>query len=209
MTLSDFDWSYLRRYTLWPAISTVTAVLALVAAYVLHGDRLAEYQDLSSSQYAMHEDYDALVTQRRIVDRYHRRYKQFDDNGFIGQESRLDWVESLRLSAATLALPSFNYSIEPQLAVTVPAIMSSGGAELRLRVSRTQLELNLLHELDLLRFFDELQRRAPGLLAVDGCTLEHIGDVRGAPGEPNLAATCVVEIYSVATADVANEGFET
>ena len=206
MTLSDFDWAYLRRYTLWPGVTAGSAVLALAVAYLVHVDRLAEYQDLSSSQYAMHESYDALVTQRRIVDQYHRRYKQFDDNGFIGRESRLDWVESLRLSASSLELPSLSYSIEPQLAVTVPAVMSAGGAELRLRVSRTQLELNLLHEMDLLRFFDALQRQAPGLLTVDSCSVEHVGDIRNAHGEPNLAATCVVEIYSVATADTNSEG---
>ena len=206
MTRFEFDWPYVRRHTMRPVFSAAIAVVALAGALWGHDYQLARYNELTAHRNAVHQDYDALVQQRRIVDRYHRRYQHFDDMGFIGRESRLDWVETLRVTADELSVPRLSYTIEPQIEVIPPVQSVLGGEAPQIHASKVQLELGLLHELDLLRFFDELQASAPGLIKVDRCELSWEAEPGGpVNSETNLSASCAVQLYSVITSDVGRE----
>lgn len=206
MTRFEFDWPYLRRHTVRPVLSAVVGAIALIAALWAHDYQRARYDELAANRNAVHEDYDALVHQRRLVDRYHRRYQRFDDLGFIGRESRLDWVETLRMAANGLAVPRLSYAIEPQIEVVPPVQSVLGGEDLQIRASKVQLELGLLHELDLLRFFDDLQAHAPGLIKVDRCELSwEVEPGSRVNTDTNLSASCAVQLFSVITSDVDRE----
>lgn len=198
----DIDFVYVRRYTLRPVLSALVAVIALVAATWIHGIRVEEFSQFAANHETVHDDYDALVFQRRLVERYHKRYERYHELGFIGRESRLDWIETLRTTAETLELPHVSYAIEPQLAALAPVGSVVDVGNIQVHVSRAQLEMGLIHELDLLRFFDELQAAAPGLIRVDDCALTWLADTQPAsPAEPNLSAMCSVKIFSVITPD--------
>ena len=202
----EIDWPYVRRHTLRPALSALVALVFLAIAMWLHDKQERRFNELSTSHNAVHEDYDALVYQRRLVDRYHRRYERFHNLGFVGRESRLDWVETLRSTSNELNLPRVSYSIEPQLEVIPPVSSVLGGEEIQLRASKVQLEMGLLHELDLLRFFDTLQVNAPGLLKVDKCELAWQAESGArASNDVNLSAICAIQLYSVITSDVSGD----
>jgi len=205
MKRSDLEWAFVRRYTLRPGLCAIIAAVSLAAAMWVHDGQYSRVSELTSNQAVMHQDYDALMEQKRLVNRYHRSYQRYQELGFIGRESRLDWVESLRLASTALALPPVNYSIEPQLSVIAPVNSPMTDDDVQIRVSQLQLEMGLVHELDLLRFFDELQKQAPGLIKVDHCELVLTGNGSGAAGEANLSANCAIQIYSVITTDVGNE----
>lgn len=203
MTRFEFDWPYVRRHTMRPVLTAVIAVLALLGAVWAQDYQQARYDELAAHRSAVHQDYDALVQQRRIVDRYHRRYQRFDELGFIGRESRLDWVETLRVTADKLSVPRLSYAIEPQVHVIPPVQSVLGGGDLQIRASSVQLELGLLHELELLRFFDALQASAPGLIQVKSCELSWEIEPGGRAGtDTNLSASCAAQLYSVITSDV-------
>ncbi len=203
----EFDWPYVRRHTLRPVTSAIAAIVALGGALYLHSYHEQRHDELAANHSAVQEDYDALVHQRQIVDRYHRRYQRFDELGFIGRESRLDWVETLRTTANSLSLPRLSYAMEPQVDVVPPVRSVLGGENLRIRTSKVQLELGLLHEVDLLRFFDELQVEAPGLIKVDRCEMTWEADPGGRlRSDANVSATCNVQLFSAITSDVGGEG---
>lgn len=203
MNRFEFDWRYILRYTLLPVVTAVVAIALLGVSVWLHGEQETVYEQITINQGVMHEDYDALVYRRRLVDRYHRRYEQFHELGFIGAESRLDWVETLRETSVGLTLPRVSYAIEPQLRVVAPVESIMAGEDIQIYLSRLSLEAGLLHELDLLRFVDELQRKAPGLIKVDRCNLAWQAERKeelsvGA----NILADCSLLIFSVVTSDV-------
>ena len=203
MTLSDFDWGFIRRHTLVPALSALVMVLAFVGSVWVYGQQQEKHTQITANQEVMHEDYDTLVYRRRLVDRYHRRYEDFFDLGFVGKESRLDWIETLRETSVDLTLPRVSYAIEPQLQVVAPVESILAGEDIQIHLSRLQLEVGLLHEIDLLRFFDELQRNAPGLIKVDKCTMTWQGErAAGLAVGANILADCAIQIYSVVTSDV-------
>ena len=201
----DVDWPYIRRHTLLPGLSLLASVLVLLLSLWVNARHEQLYAEMSANRAAMHQDYDTLVHQRRLIDAYHRRYRQFGDLGFVGRESRLDWVETLRTTSSGLVLPRVSYAIEPQLDVLPPVTSALGGDNLQIRVSRLQLELGLLHELDLLRFFDALQAQAPGFIKVDSCALVFDGEQDARSNDANISANCDAQIYSVITSDVDSE----
>lgn len=203
MSRSEFDWRYVLRFTLLPLITATAAMAVLGVSVWLHGEQETLHTQISANQGAMHEDYDALIYRRRLVDRYHRRYEQFYEVGFVGRESRLDWVETLRETSVDLILPRVSYAIEPQLKVVAPVESIMAGEDIQIHLSRLALEAGLVHELDLLRFIDELQRNAPGLIKVDRCDLTWQADrAEKLSAGANILADCSILIFSVVTSDV-------
>lgn len=203
----EFDWSYIRQHTLIPAATLGIAVLALLASAVLENSQFEYHEQLVANQLVMQEDYSSLIYRRRIVDRYHRRYQQFSELGFVGMESRLDWIETLRETSNELTLPRVSYVMEPQLRAVAPVQSILAGEDISIHVSKLELEMGLVHELDLLRFIDELQEKAPGLIKVDACDLNwQQGEEDRLRAEPNILASCSVEIFSVITSDVVDGG---
>ena len=145
----DVDWQYLRRDLAVPLVTAAVAIVLLaLSAWFVHVQEDG-YSRISVDQDTVNADYDALVVRKRLVDRYHRRYERFRNQGFIGVENRLEWIETLRLAAEDLDLPNLAYSLEPQLAAISPVPSTSASAEAQLFVSRLELEIGLLHEVDL------------------------------------------------------------
>lgn len=207
MSPHEFDWAYVRKYSLIPLLTAVGAIILLLAAMYYQRVQEELHSQLSTNHAAMQQDYDALIYRRRIVERYHRRYQQFSDLGFVGMESRLDWIETLRGTALGLTLPRVSYLIDPQLKVIAPVESILASDNVSIHVSKLELEMSLVHELDLLRFVDELQQQAPGLIKVDRCDMRWQGDVtQPATAAPNILASCKLQIFSIITADVVMEG---
>lgn len=206
MTAFEFDWAYMRRSTLVPAICAAVAIIVLAAAYWFHNDQWQRFSRLNANNTAIQEDYDALVYRRELVNLYHRRYLQFREIGFVGRESRLDWLEALRTITTQLTLPRVSYAIEPQLRAVAPVESIMAADDIQVFQSSLELQIGLLHELDLLRFFDELQSKAPGLIKVDSCDLAwQAGQQDALRAEANILAGCSIKIFSVTTSDVVVE----
>jgi len=204
--VKSFDWSFILRDTMRPLLSAGVAVAALAVVAWLHSGQQQQFSSYSADYRTVRNDFDQLIAEQRMVERYQRRYDRFKQLGFVGPESRLDWIETLRTTSEALSLPRVNYSIEPQLEVDPPVKSSRRLDDMEIRVSRAQLQLGLNHEGDLLRFFDELQRQAPGLIKVDECDLSWQADMSVAlAAGNNLAASCSLQIYSVITSEISRE----
>ena len=201
----DIDWHYLGRDLAVPLVTTAVAIVLLLASGLFVRVQEDGYSRISIDKDAVNADYDALVVRKRLVDRYHRRYERFWNRGFIGEENRLEWIETLRLAAEDLELPNLAYSLEPQLAVVPPVPSSSVKADAQVFVSKLELEIGLLHEIDLLRLFDALQTRAPGLVKADRCSLLRQAE-QGArtSSDPNIVANCSLAMFSIVTPDVSD-----
>jgi len=204
--VNSLDWPFILRNTMRPLLSAAIALVALVVVMWMHSEQQQQLSSYSASYRTVRNDFDQLIAEQRMVERYQRRYDRFKESGFVGPESRLDWIETLRTTTEALALPRVSYSIEPQLEVDPPVKSGRNSNDMQIRVSRAQLQLGLNHEGDLLRFFDELQQQAPGLIKVDECDLSWQADMSvGLVAGNNLAASCSLQIYSVITSEYSSE----
>ena len=207
MKSAKTDWRYILTGTFRPGLSLGVAILLLGGSLWFFNQQAQRYEIYSSNHEAIHEDYDALVYRRRLVERYYQRYTELQDLGFVGRENRLDWIETIRLAARGLDLPNVSYSLEPQLEVVRPVDTASPSAEIQIYLSKLELEIGLVHELDLLRFFGRLEREAPGLMKIDRCEMTRSTTApQELAAETNIVANCSLMMFSVITSDILPEG---
>ncbi len=121
---------------------------------------------------------------------YAREYASLVDYKIIGGEQRLDWMEGLSKMRSGQYVVDFKYTIAPQQSYTPNPALDLGNYELKL--SGLNLQLDLLHEMQLIKFFDALRSNIRGWFIIDHCTLERSG--ANTPGEvssaPQLKAEC-------------------
>lgn len=124
-------------------------------------------------------------------------YRRLKDLHIIGEERRLDWVDSIQRIRVNRELLDVRYRIEPRKILrSIPA--KPGTVDFN--TSTMKLELALLHEGDLLAFLDDLRDAGNAYVAVRQCTVQRSGSAAppGAPTlTPRLRAECQIDLITV------------
>jgi len=125
-------------------------------------------------------------------------YEQMRQRGIVGEQSRLDWIESIARIKNDRKLFEIRYNFEAQKPLDYPGLVPAGAADFV--VSRLKLDMLLLHEGDLLNFLADLQAGIRAHVSVRNCTVTRI-ERGAAPGattvQPRLRAECQVDLVSV------------
>ena len=125
-----------------------------------------------------------------------QQYRALVARGIIGEEKRLDWVDTITTIKSERRLFNISYSIEPQKQLDYPGF--SAGSGVYFMTSRVRINLQLLHEEDLLNFIDDLAKRSKLYLSVRNCTIQRTE--RGSGGTvlaPRLQADCVFDLITI------------
>lgn len=130
-----------------------------------------------------------VTTERENITKFSPKYQELLARGIVGEERRLDWVESIErirgqqvFSMRYVISPQKNFASAPSLAVK----------NFELKASDMTLELNLLHEGKLQGFLDDLQREAVGFYLVDHCKVDRIAPVVEMRYAPQIKAECLL-----------------
>jgi len=186
MNQSDFE-------ALRTPLLVLLAVLVAGAGAIFYTDRLlaSERQQFLQQQGQLKQAHVRLQKsgdERDIIVLYLDRYRQLERAGFVGEEQRINWLDGLRLANQQADLFGVDYQIGTQRIYPFAAEFNPG--QIELNQSLMQLRFRLLHEGDLLRFFDALARQNAGIFTVDQCLLRRI-DTRGVIRyQPNVNAEC-------------------
>jgi hypothetical protein len=126
--------------------------------------------------------------EKSIIIQYVGKYRQLENAGFIGEEQRINWIDAMRNANARTDLFGVSYEIGAQQPYAHAAELAPGS--IALKQSRMKLDFRLLHEGDLLRFFDALREQGAGLFHLDQCTLRRTETGTTLRYQPNIAANC-------------------
>jgi len=184
-----------------------TAVLTLVAAVTLSvtGVVLSNWKKQDAIALAEHSQRtrDSAASrlaqvdnEKRDIRNFQQRFVELRRRGLIGDERRLEWLDAVRRTQSQLKLPPLSYEIEPQQVVQLEAPLDLG--EYQLLGSRMHLHMELLHELDLFNFFQDLRENS--YVAVQDCSIKRLGVVAGTPGAASLGADCTLNWITLNTA---------
>ena len=121
---------------------------------------------------------------QRNMTAYALEYSMLLQRDAIGNEQRLDWIDGLeRLRRRDLVL-DFKYTIDPQQPYKSPIPLDEGNYQLNR--SNMTLDFKLLHEAQLVNFFNALRTNIKGWYMLDGCIIERIPHNQAANDEPGL-----------------------
>lgn len=190
MKFSSADF-YRLRWSL--AAITLSILLSIIILYSSSKYADATQKDQHTAAAQMNEARNRLDMANQDQENlavFSREYDLLDKNKIIGDEQRLDWVEGLEKLRGQNLVVDFRYNVAPQrIYVPQPAI-DSGNFDIH--YSEMKLQFELLHEGQLLNFFDALRKQVEGHYQLEGCTMLHsdIEEHDATPEMTHLKAEC-------------------
>ena len=191
--------SDLKRLRL-PLAACAALTLAGVACYLAADDYLRETKKLGAAMSAQRAEVQTRLASTNEEEREIRanlqQYQALAARGIVGEEKRLDWIDTITAIKNERRLFGIGYSIEPQKELDYPGFAPGGGV--KFVVSRVKIEIQLLHEEDLLNFIDDLAKRGRSYLSVRACDVQRAD--RGGGGTtlaPRLRASCGFDLIPI------------
>lgn len=186
MRLANSDLPLMRRNMLAAGASVLlsSAMLFGVSQYADQSQR-----DQRSAQILINDAQGHLAAARQDqqnMSAYSDEYGALEERKIIGDEQRLDWIEGLDKLRSQNLVSDFRYHLAPQKSYT--AIPATERGSFDIRYSEMTLQFDLMHEAQLLVFFDALHREIDGRYQLEGCTLQRIA--APTPEAPQLKAEC-------------------
>jgi hypothetical protein len=117
--------------------------------------------------------------------------------GIIGAEQRLEWVERIKAIRSARGLYDLQYEIAPQRPLD-PSIAPGSSGSFEFLSSTMRLQMDLLHEEDLLRLLGDLRGSVHAYVRPQRCTIERIArSVAVRSSGAQLKADCVLDWITI------------
>ena len=122
-------------------------------------------------------------------------YKQLKSLNILGEERRLEWADAVTRIRSQRELLDLTYRVDRQrLLKSLPG--KPGNVDFY--ASTMNVQLDLLHEEDLLRFLTDLRNSGNAYYSVKGCDVRRTGQAAtGTTITPRLRASCEIDLITV------------
>ena len=188
----------LKRLRL-PIAGFVVLVIAGAACAIAADRYLQETKQLQAATAAQRAEIQKRLASANEEEREIRanlqQYQALEARGMVGDENRLDWVDSVTAIKNERRLFNITYAIAPQRPLDYPGFTSD--SDVKFMVSRVKMNLQLLHEEDLLNFIHDLGQRSKPYLSVRSCNVQRSGRGAGTTLSPRLEANCVLDLITI------------
>ena len=187
--MRGFDRRALRGSMVLAAFAVTIGVAVTGAALRFHAEASRGYDREKGRLEAVRSRYRTIDEQKRQIETWLPAYRSLQAAGVIGEERRLEWIETLRAAAARAGLPSLRYRIEPRTPYEAGPGLETGNHGVFSTVVR--IEAGLVHEGDLERLIGALAAADAGLFRIERCSVRRSGpDFVMRAGAINLGAEC-------------------
>jgi len=171
MSFSQSDIPHIK----WSLI-TFLVTLAIGSSMVIIAQKYANqtHRSVRSAQQQLTEARSKLNAARddqENMSTYTKEYSAIQNRGVIGDEQRLNLIEGLDELRGRNVVVDLKYEISPQQAYKPLTTLNTGNFELK--YSPMKLQIELMHEGQLIRFFENLRRDINGWFILEQCSLEH------------------------------------
>jgi hypothetical protein len=182
-----------------PAFAAIVLIGAGVWLIKIAGEARTKAQaQLISAQAERRQNSDRLARiaeEEREVSEKLDVYKQLRRLNIIGEERRLEWADAATRIRNQRELLDLTYRVDRQkLLKSLPGKPGS----VDFFASKMTVQLDLLHEEDLLRFLADLRESGNAYYSVKSCSVRRIGQAStGTTINPRLRANCEIDLVTV------------
>lgn len=187
-----------------PALVLVTAIAIATALTVFSGryqrDMDIEFSTVQASYQQVRTSIQQIAQEEETVVRYIDRYRRIEDTGLVSELDRLGVLEGLNsIRSANLLYPlQIAMNEEVRHPLSYPAEDPLPGVPVNLTETVINVELALLHEVDLLQVLDQIIG-SPGLYQPNQCSW-FLGESDSGsfelPLRPNMRGSCTLRAYN-------------
>ncbi len=183
---------------------SILAALLMVAAggaalYATHQATLQARAAANKAEAKQQEAHNKLMRARDEQAEITAKIGRFGDlaaDGIVGEERRLEWVERIREIRAARRLFDLQYEIAPQRPLDAAAAPGSSGS-FEFLSSTMRLQMDLLHELDLIHFLDDLEHSVSAVVRPERCIVERTGNSGPSGTGALLRAECTLDWITI------------
>lgn len=134
-----------------------------------------------------------------LIDEYETQYLSLVKNNIVGEENRLNWLETIQETANAKGLRSVKYNVSSQRLVEDKTGQHRAQG-LNIYRSDMSLDMKMAHEGDLFSMLNTLHEKAQGLFTVDKCVIENTG-TKTKNSSGGMQAYCDLSWYSFKSAE--------
>lgn len=200
MKRKDIDWKILQGSISIFIISLLMGSSLIAGSWYFESKMMSQYQKDKTQFQVISGKYLAVDEEERLIREYYPRFADLYDQGMLGHEHRLNWIETLRASGEQIKLPALRYEIDSQRQY-IPDFSINAG-RYQIYSSAMKLTLDLLHEGDLLKLFDDLDNMAHGTYNVSRCKLTRTKEtIQQSITSGNISAGCELRWFNIKKSD--------
>ena len=200
MKAEKVDWSVLQGAIITFVISIIISSTLISSTWYYNDKMLAEHNRQKLQFQNISNQYLAVDQEEKYIRQYYPEFIKLYNKGIIGQERRLNWLETLRNAGDIMKLPALRYGIESQSRFTPDYPLNAGSFQIY--SSTMKLNMDLLHEGDLKKLLDTLNTEAAGIYNVSKCTLRRTGEIStDNAGKANVSAECELRWLNIKKAN--------
>jgi hypothetical protein len=191
MKLAPQDWLKLRKSLVGLGLALILVTLLVGAASQKQDDAQAAMDKQQSQLNQARQRYQTSGLEKETIVKYLPVYQRLIQEGFVGEERRIEWVDALRSIHQQHKLFGINYSIGAQEQYQ-PAFALNLGS-FGLYRSTMKLELSMLHEGDLLTLLEALSEKQTTPFMLRQCEIKRVSKVDPDKLAPYFLATCELD----------------
>jgi len=193
MKLEKQDWQRLQ----FAIAMLVVVVIAMIALFSLaqkfsneQENALQQQQNLLNSA---RQRFQSSGKEKQTISEYLPQYQALINKGLIGEERRLEWVDELRKQHQLNKLFSIKYNIGLQEPYKPNFVSNLGGFVLNRSIMT--LDLDMLHEEDILQLTEALSKKDKEVFMLRDCEITRLnaGGVLSSQLIANLHAKCELD----------------
>lgn len=195
MNLSRQDWNKLRYPVIFLGVALICATLFVGYAENRKSEsqQAMELQERQLNQ--ARQRYQSSGQEKETIIKYLPMYRKLIEDGFIGEERRIEWVDGLRTIHQQNKLFGINYTISTQEEYKPTFALNVG--PFTLHRSIMQLELSMLHEGDLLTLINALKAQQTTPFIVRDCEITRLNVAVSNNLVPNMRANCELDWFTI------------
>lgn len=195
---NKIDWSILKGPIIIFSISLIIAGSLVGGSYYFNSNLNKEYKKNKNAFQSISRRYLDVDQEEKLLRDFYPKFVKLHNQGVIGREQRLNWIESLRQAGEKIGLPSLSYSINSR-EEHIPEYVIDYSGYILYR-SSMELNLGLLHEGDLFKLLDYISRTANGAYTLSECGFRLNGDIKFENNHSNITASCLLYWITIDTA---------
>jgi hypothetical protein len=167
----------------------VASVLLIKSSSIQHATAVAQLRSQDKALKEARERHERSGLERQAIQEYLPGYRSLQQEGLVGEEQRIEWIESLRAANKQAGLFGVAYQIEARKPFSLAGLDSV--AAQYVHQTPMKLSFGVVHEGDLMRFLETLGTQKSGLFLIKRCAISRLArNDNPGPRQANLNAEC-------------------
>jgi len=181
-------------------ISIVVATILFVVSnswwHTSYNNKVMASDNLAEAK----ERYYSAINQKQLLKKFEAQYKKLISSGIVGDEDRLNWVDTIEKITANNKIPYLKYKIDKRQQLNSNEINQKYPG-IQLLKSTMSLDMQLLHEGDLYTIINSLHKNAKGLFDIKSCAIvrntTQVESLVDSQTDKNFSAKCELNWYTM------------